>query len=587
MKTNNIAKKRKTESTQQQLLLPNKKMKFENSTFILQEVWIEIFTFIPYRQIITNLSLVNHYFHDIILDEETEFWYYLTKYQLIQYQINNTAIKEFVTKYKIPGIQLLFYYDSDNEDQQLLNHVFTVLKLIEPFVTHLKIPKGDCANVLRYFQEREKRKIFPLLERLDTGYDVTFSDLDRWFGKDLSRFKQLNIYNDNSTQTPASYGSVENVSLLYCNTTARNILKQNLETLKYIEMLENLSGYDQESLDIIAPVVSHLVINIQSEKILYEPIVFSKLKYLNMTAESHFILSFFSVTHPLLTKVILNEQFGFNNNHSYSMNIELAQQPSIRYFKFTGLSILKEMLKMISSNSILKLSVFYSRFDCIQIDLPLVSNLELLELKNVQVTNMEQLLKQNAVSTLNLDGMFNLNPFTPYLSNIYNLTVHTLDQITLSQVLKLPMLTKLFVSNMCMTFECFTTFVHHPSALKEITIDYFESSMNTNYPVHVIAPLERLIVTNEEYYIAPLLSSSMQWLLFVISTLNVTTVTYPRYLLDVVPKMKTVFMNFFQSTDYLVDIFKKEMQLAIDKNYLKVDDQEATMILKKLETIIN
>jgi hypothetical protein len=183
-------------------------------TMLPRELMIEIFTFIPYRKLIRNISLVNHTCHDIILgDDAKSFWKQVCRHQSINCSVNTLAEQSFVTKYQSPSIKPF--------GDEKLNGI--ALEFIESFVTNISINKDRKGKFLKYFYECKERHIFPALERLDTF--VPFNKLKKYFGTDLSRFKQLKMYQGNTLEDTSEikFGSLEEISFHKCGETERYI----------------------------------------------------------------------------------------------------------------------------------------------------------------------------------------------------------------------------------------------------------------------------------------------------------------------------------------------------------------------------
>lgn len=509
-----------------------------------------------------------------------------------------------MTKYKIPGIELHYWYiyDYDQERQVIDDMTVSVLKLIEPFVTHLK-SEQEFGAYLTYYQNSQNRTIFPKLERLEVS-DTTFHDLQVWFGRDLSRFKELAVYYYQENISLFNYGALEKLTIYFHHRGSRDVIIRNLGTLKSITISQGTEGDDLDYFSLLAPIVPQLNVQIHTDGVtLLEPAIFSKLTQLRIEASEEVIYSFFSVTHPLLYKAIVMFPLSVPKNR----HIVLAPQPSIRYFECSGSQRIDQLLGMLDSECVLKLTIG----SLFKINLPIFTRLESLSLEDAfnyisnvpqkdvrdEYMHLEQTLQQSKLSSFSVLQNLSISTLIPYLSNLRNLRVHKLDAVSLPQVLSLPNLMVLYVTMMDMSFQCFTALVHQ-KCVPDVTIEKIERSNpycdpRITEPFHIIAPMEHLTIKDERFHLGEgtNLPRGILWLLYVACTTKITTVnmTYPGWIRDTIPMINNTLRDVFGSLNadaQIIELFKKLLQEAIDESHLKVNEDDIPVIHRKLEVLL-
>jgi hypothetical protein len=286
-------------------------------------MWMEIFTFIPYLDLLLNVSLVNHYWYEMVRDRMQQQQHNIFKHQSVAFNFHSSLAMSFITTYKPTNVTI--EYDSSKcNSPTIIEHLIQ----LEKFVTKLKL--NDKYNKKHYllldiFSEHVNRFIFPHLVELNNK--MIFNHLTRWFGTDLSRFKRLSPRRGSSDAVVmnATFGSLQKISFSFCGDFETDIVKQNLQTLKRIKFFYIGTDFNSQCLELIAPVILSLKFNINND-VLIVPYSFSKLEYIDMTANASQIKQFFTVTHPMLIKVNIREKKLYNRQS----DAVFSPQPSIR-----------------------------------------------------------------------------------------------------------------------------------------------------------------------------------------------------------------------------------------------------------------
>jgi hypothetical protein len=540
------------------------------------EIMIDIFTFVPYRKLIRSICLVNHCFHDVILGTDgTSFWQQLCKHQSIEFNVNTLQAQSFVTKYQPPNIKFFTYGGTCNQG--------TTFELIEPFVTTLSFEGVyDRYQYEEYFSDYYEcidRPILPSLTRLD--FWISFETLMECFGTDLSRVKKLMLCQTDNNISDIKFGSLENLSL--DGTFDSDILQHNLNTLHTLDLW--ITHDTSNCLELVAPTISNLTINISNEVVLKQ-ITFSQLRQIYISARLEQVVQFFSVTHPLLAKVNLIEL----DTHP-PVDISLAQQPSIRYITCgTSIQLMKALLKVVDHKVVVSIEVHTEQLATNEIDLSSFSKLEKLNINPSNCSNTENVMKQNNIlSCLTLSEEFNIQPVLSYLSNLRYLDVNTLDESTLSKVMKLPLLNTLKVNTLTTTYEYFTKLLIESSNIKNYSIGLFEENSVNHRMTYIIPPLKSLNIDllNSYFYS----SGTTRWILFVTSTMNVHEVNY-----SVLERTTEELLSEYKSKNQrpsnftilpIIQYLIKSLKNIVETDkYLKLNnDLEKKMILDKFETL--
>jgi hypothetical protein len=549
-----------------------------NITMLPRELMIEIFTYIPYRKLIRNIALVNHTCHDIILGDGnvTLFWKQVCRHQSIEFNVDTMVAESFVTKYQIPNLHIVTC-------DQYQNNI-KAAKLIEPFVTTLSFAQsykyddeGEESLIDHYYLYIE-RHIFPMMESLDII--MSCETVQKYFGTDLSRFKQLTLFQQDSESKPDfKFGSLECVTLSKCGDFDRHILKQNLNTLHSVTLV----SVDNQSLDVIemlAPTISTLAIRM-TEGVLSKQI-FSYLKELKINASGQQIMQFFSVTHPLLRKVHLRsyskwDEFG---------DITLAQQSSIRYItSYVPNKLINAFLKVVNQTAIVLIELNQPRatkHDS-SIDLSPFSNLK-------QLTVDIDLRNCCRNDTVPESENYNIEPELPVFHYLWYLSVHTLDEYMLLEVMKLPCLNTLHVTNLSTSYARLTNLLRYePSSnIKNYSIESMEET-NLNYEtISIFPPLEYLNIGPLKMLDA---TNCEKWLYFVISTVDVDEVNYSA-LKHIV---KDLLAEYFISDSVtplnllltlIIQQLQNTLNTVIEKDSQE-SEQEKKVILDRFETMFD
>jgi hypothetical protein len=562
-----------------------KKIKVNETTVFPQEIWIEVFTFIPYKQLICNCSLVNHHFQDVIIsgEESVYFWSLICKNQMISFYVEYikelSEIEGFVTKCKPTSIEMNISTHLLKRSSSYRMKIVGFIKLIEPFVTILYADNyRSFYKVIGYYYDQVERKIFPKLERCNGTFD--FEQLEAWFGKDLSRFKQLGI--EGVKTHDFQFGSLEKVTL-NCEALETDILKQNLQTIHDV----GISNYedDKTKLACLASVAQSLIIRIRS---ISEPVVFSKLTSLKLHAKPDHIMTFFSVTHPLLIKVHVTEEVG-----EIEKICDLAVQPSVRSLRCEGQIVINALLKVMKSESLKELFISFNDITKAPvIDLSGFCNLKSLTLgfdPAVYCENFSSVLQTNSLTSLELIKDCDLKPLLPYLSNLQCLHLYKVDKDTLVGIMKLPNLVSLKVFTMALSYSQFTQLTMEPSNITDYDICLFScSTVPGKEPIYIINNLERLDILNPQFVFEHKQCSEI-WILLAASTMNIDRVDLS-FILD--GFMEECFSHspfpskdLFTLVQIVIETLKNALNTVIEENYLSMNENEKKMVLNMFETM--
>jgi hypothetical protein len=493
-----------------------------------------------------------------------------------------------VTRYKPPTIHLV-------SDGKHVNNM-DALELIEPFVTTLSMDEYDVNrgdySLIDCFYNHVNRFIFPVLERSNILW--TLKELKEYFGTDLSRFKSLDLVELDPTENTSldvQFGSLESLSLFDCRDIGMEILKQSLNTLQCVW----LKGLDTQTyavcFELLAPIIPKLTL-IPSKKVTLKQIMFSKLTDVTINAYSHQIVQFFSVTHPLLTKIQLQEYETFEDITT------LAQQPSIRYIATNASgNLTAALMKAVNQKVLTHIKLCCSqRYQGTTIDLSSCTNLKLLQI-NISPNicfRIEDVLKQNKISSLSILHQYSIMSVLPYLSSLWYLNLSTLDESTFVQIMKLPHLNTLHVNRVEIeSYGHFTKLLGF-SRIKNYSIKSFRGRKYQYKQIHVIPHLESMRIEEPiRIYNAIVrrvdeLSSAVQWILFVTSTLNVDTVDYGTLKLVVRKLLSECFTEswfkenvFITPINHVVQRLKNALNEVLEQpdKYLQINEMEQKMIL--------
>jgi hypothetical protein len=541
-----------------------------------REIIREIFTFIPYNKLIQNISLINYCCYDIILgNDSAQFWKEICKHQSIDFNIDTLAVEAFVTKYQPPNIRLKFEKNKSN--------IITSLDLIEPFVTTLQMDRKLYTIGINLYYKSKQRYVFPIVERLGTVISLT--DLKTFFGTDVSRIKQLEITESDLSDASLDIqlNSLEKVTFFKCGIIERYILKQNLNTLQSIKFNSLSIGSNLECIDLLAPTISTLSLQF-TDNIMLKQISFSQLRNVTIDGNGEQIEQFFSVTHPLLTKVNVN-MVGTDVN---LVGISLAQQYAIRYVNCRlSTNLMNALLNVVNHKLVTRFKWRVvgqqTHSSNSKVDLSPFSNLEQLDINPSLCSNITEVLKQNNISSLTLSWNLSILALISYFSNLWYLSVNIMDEPVLTEVMKLPLLNTLHVNMMIMPYGCFTRLVNRQSSIKSFSISTFRRTKFQR--IHILPPLEYLNITEA---IMGNFNAEIQWILFVISTLNIEEVNYSglriitQQILSNILRQKLI----VEPIDYIIHHLKNTLnEILKDGRYLEINDIEKKIIEVRFETV--
>jgi hypothetical protein len=579
--------KRKSEN---EIAPHEKRIKVNETTVLPREIWIEIFTFIPYQQLILKCSLVNHHFHDVILGEDsTSFWSHICNHQIIDIIIDLDTVDQvshFVTTNKPTSIKLFnLNFTKLKRNLTYRKKILEFVQVFEPFVTTVYAERRfPFHNLFRIYYSEVKRRMFEKLEKCDAF--INLAELKQWFGTDLSRFKQLAIDTDGVKSTlNLKFGSLEQVRFFDCGKVESDVLKKNLQTIRRVKMY--LDDYDIEGFRCISPVLTYLHVKLKTFK---ESVTFSKLHTLKIIAKPNNLMKFFSVTHPLLTKVIVIEQ-GITTESR-----ELAAQPSISSFHYIGMSTssINSLLKAMNPQLLHELSIHSAAEDHVisNIDLSGFCNLKSIDLDaypDVHFNKFDNVLKSNQLSSLKLIDSYDLA--LPCLSHLLYLKLKVLDKDTLLGLMKLPNLRSITVEEMNITYSQFTQLTQESNNIIDYIIDIFKSETVTPESIYIINNVKKLFIHNAQNNFA--LLDSEKWIIYVVSTINVDEVNYESFNHVVKGILTHCFSRsifnrkdiFLSPVELVIRKLKDALNEVMEKKYLNINDEEKTMIMNKFEAM--
>jgi hypothetical protein len=328
-----------------------------NNQFLLDELLDEIFLFIPYRDVIRNISLVNKQCHNVMFGYHTTHWNRVCQNQSINFPTKDKRMNyiekyktflSFVQKYRISNISILCC----NERLLLLEFII----LIEPFVTKLAIGGSDELYLLfiKFYKTNVKYE-YPNLKSLYLQSNP--GALREWFGTDLSRFKELKLSRSfadgrwNSHRIDQfTFGSLETINMYSVDTMLYSIIAQNRTTLRKVNLIQASPITDFNPFNQLSATLHTLQIRVDTNIKLSKPLIFNELKKVEFQDDYVFILPFFTVSHPLLTDITLIPNTVDNYELKANIDLELAKQPSVKYLMYEGpVEIYNNMLEIVST----------------------------------------------------------------------------------------------------------------------------------------------------------------------------------------------------------------------------------------------
>jgi predicted XRE-type DNA-binding protein len=534
-----------------------------------REVWTEILTFLPYTHLINHVSHVSHHFDDIILGDGTPLWQQLFKYQKFKLSEEGPFPLNFLRKYQVSNIvwgeHKPIHHISRNTIPK--ESVLKVIETIEPFVTSLKIHNESISSLVvgwcRQSGMKLGRSLFPNLVNLRAKLNL--KEMKLLVASDLSRVKYLYIGKDQTFPD-------DETDLLKMNTL------QSVSFDWYTKEHSNM-----ECIESIAPYISTLsVVSMRwwNNKL----IVFSKLQKVHLGGDAKWIAEFFKVTHPLLTNVSIEDRFGMEEDIQYQ---KFAPQPSVRIVKCRiSPKLVTAILNAVTQEKLEQLEI---ESDLTQtIPTSGITNLKSLIIHNFKSHSIvEDIVKRNNLHTLSLNSnaKFNLNPLWSYLQNLTDLKLYTIDEQTLSELLKLPKINSLYVYVVDMPYSTFTRLTHELCALTEVTVSNFNLHYGRNKdPVYIIAPMERLTISVNAN-IPNIYLPRVQWILAIASTMNVLTVNYSVFMKNILTGILDTLKPLWKECDGLVSVedcitydLTKAWNEVLDRNYIEVQDDEKTRV---------
>jgi hypothetical protein len=558
-----------------------------NNTLFPHDVFSYILTFIPYQRIIHTIKLVNQYLYE--LTSATDFLNMLFKQQSMDINIGPKIEKQvfqqqyqFVKTSKPEKIQLRYNYSSHRKGTE--HNLKLILKVVSQYVTDLAIDTTDHSILLSMLVRLNCS--FPKLVRLKPQVN---SKILKQLSTNMTRLKEVHLKTSLTDDLgPIKFGSLEVLSIEDSDPLV--LVNDNRETLKTLKFSIHYQTQTTALFNAIGNTIIHLTISVLENNQI-EPVIFSRLKRLELHASIFEIYRFFSVTHPALTFVEISpfqEQISSVNDNN------LVVQPSIRSFvvhtveylnRQDSISIACQKLLRILPGNLSELTTFTNK------NLVLFNKLDSLRLLDSVDDTIAATFKLNrSLSKLAIERHYTLDisEFTPLLANIVDLELNLLDEHAFVEVLNLSRLKYLKINLLEFSFAKFTEFLHEQKEnnLTEVIITEFYSINGEDDLVHIIQPLDSLTIKNMPDKGRH--KSEMHWLLFVIATLRVTKATYDgSYIMDSMIRKIYKTRDFYLSRfDLLAKGFKVAMEECLGSKLLQVDDQEKQFIRHQIDNMI-
>jgi hypothetical protein len=599
----------------------NKRKKYETQSTptintinaLPSEILEEILLYLHYQQVIRNVSLVNHRFYNIILNENTTYWQRIAQYQKFYiswtHNVERTcSLDSFVRKYKPSNIEI---DSSDVEEyQEGFNFLVETLKLVEPFVTNLTFSEEtDLTSVAERWKHKRKkynRKLFPHLVGIDTCMPIRILT-DLFGGSRLKEFKKLRVSVFNEYKQLLKNTSIEELELITNGDVfLKDIMSHNKGTLNSIQLV--LYNPDETLIETFEHLSNARSITLEMEadmevpKVI-RPIVFSNLTEIEFIGYIHHFLPLFSVSHPLLTNITLD---GLGSA-SFPLNVQLVPQPQTKSLKLYHIQpqLFCSMLQIMSSNlETLSVQLIDTDTSIPELDVTRFSKIRKLQVRNdyhtpsAFINIIREIAKHNQISKLKVNGDYLeiMNALLPHLQDLSKLSIEKIGTTLISSVLELPKLYYLIITHYNNTFANLTEVIHRvqPHSIREIEVYNFIDFSKEQSCIYLLPPLDRVAA----YRFSPDLSHDihLKWMLFLLSTLNVTKVQWNMQV-DALWKLVSQYIFnknieyyqskiFFSLGKHIVKKLKKLMNEVLHMDYMDVTDQEKEFIKNKMNQIL-
>jgi hypothetical protein len=527
------------------------------------EILSEIISYFKFKHIMNTICLLNHQFHELILDKDTNFWNHYCHYQSIEFNYGVNYLP-FVNTYKPTNVKL--------------NEVLvSAIECIEPFVKKLQVRNES------YFAQLDGDK-FP---RLTSLLSYTSESLVlNWFS-DLKQFKEIalryvsdelrlkNLCSLETLYVENVFDDIDSISSL------TSLIQQNNQTLKMLK-IERYEAEPEKLFECIAPIISYLTIRVDND-LLLKPKIFSRLRRLELLADAHQITSFFSVSHPLLQYIDITT----TPQQSIIHPSRIVLQPAIKYCVYQGSATL---LKSLLSNLGIDLKHFESS---VLVNLSRFSKLKHLILQYQIIVNsrfLTEVIKKNRLTMLKLKSITSkfIQVYRLSMRHLRYITLDSLDSFALYELLRLPNLVHLKGEVFEGSFAKFTRTAANFEDICNISIHTFDTIALKGESIYLLPFMHKLCVssilleTKSRCY----WNYDMKWFLVLVSTMNVTKL---KTTVSVEKIVKSVF-RFYSSSKYyspydcFVDSLKYLFKEALEKKYLCVKDK--TEVKQWLDTIL-
>jgi hypothetical protein len=327
-----------------------------------------------------------------------------------------------------------------------------------------------------------------------------------------------------------------------------------------------------------------------------KPIVFSNLR--RVTLDWCPLLLFLSVTHPVLTHITVDGA-SYVDLTEYPKVVELAKQPNVKYLKIVDcpFRIFSQIMNIVSVD-LLKLVIELQDYPVNYSDFSNFSRIETLKCKvneNGHADSIAGLFKSNKILKANISGC-SVSQLIPDLQYITHLTLEKLDSNDLSQLLQIPSLQHLCVTDWSDSYAKLTSAIHmsQPIHLTTMVINNVLSFRNESELVHIIPPMEHLKIDlnifeyNLEYYLI--------WILILITTINVTELHCrqdKQFLEKIPPIVFNKDIEYYKSKQHfsiethLIKKIKKQVNEILENDYLKPSNEEKITIKNKISRILD
>jgi hypothetical protein len=554
-----------------------------NNTPFTQDVLIEIIKYLPYQRIIHTMTLVNYYLNE--LTNTMEFWQQIFQLQplIVDIEHHFSLQYEFIKRCQPARIRIHDFKNRDIDEDyprafqsvQLEKNFYSLLCLVEPFVTKLELPFEFLADhSSELIDEWPKDLKFPTLVSLKPA--IFPNTLNALFGSDLTRFRSIELEGkDTRYQIGSSlqFGSLQTLKL--CNESINsellNLVTQNVNTLKNLNV-SSLDNTDyREIFELLSLNIIYLTITLRSESL--NSLVYSNLRTIVFKLCSPLqFTTFFSVTHPVLLSVSLSVLNIYNSDL-----LVMAPQPSVQQVELYGemkSKLLKQLLDIFNPDKVRIIRYNEAK------ELNRFTRLESLTIDAVNDNSVADLLEENrnTLTTLRFFTNYNLNSIIYSLANIVHLRLYSLEKDEFSMIIKLLKVKYLHVTQqMNMSLSEFTELARTPSSLTDVFMgDIIE--YNAKKPMYIIAPLEYLDIR-----CVWKIPDELLWLQIAISTMNVTRTnctTSERHLSKLV--------DYLTNKKYgnLVTEMKKLLNTILKRKLVHIENDKELDLVQKMNLLI-